>query len=230
MIFFLNRIHLKPSSWVNLVNFSIQHFIPFLVPPLFFLGLRNIEKKKKRGLETSRTLWDFLRNPSIFPASCLALPALQVADSSSNDENNTVMGSSSSWMNIVDNLVYYLYSHSALTKTSTNVEDMTMLTTSSIDPRPVRSRKLRFPKYHPVTLPPVNEEKCWQADHTPDPHNVVFQNPCLKAIREFGSLERSCPLSSLGALQIKTVLSFTKVSFSKISFAVCQVGTPGLGY
>ena len=31
-----------------MINFFIQNFIPFLVPPLFLLGLRNIEKKKKK--------------------------------------------------------------------------------------------------------------------------------------------------------------------------------------
>ena len=76
-----------------MINFFIQNFIPFLVPSLFLLGLRNIEKKKKRGLETKQDLvGPSQRNPSMFPASCLALLALQVADSSSNDENNTVIG------------------------------------------------------------------------------------------------------------------------------------------
>ena len=75
-----------------MINFSIQNFIPFLVPPLFFLGLRNIEKTKE-GVGNKQDLVGLSqRNPSMFPASCLALPALQVADSSSNDENNTVIG------------------------------------------------------------------------------------------------------------------------------------------
>ena len=34
-----------------MINFSIQNFIPFLVPPLFPLGLRSI---KKEGIETKQ--------------------------------------------------------------------------------------------------------------------------------------------------------------------------------
>ena len=75
-----------------MINFSIQNFIPFLVPPLFLLGLRNIGKKGGE-METKQDLvGPSQRNPFMFPASCLALPGLQIADSSSNDENNTVIG------------------------------------------------------------------------------------------------------------------------------------------
>ena len=81
-----------------MINFFIQNFIPFLVPSLFLLGLRNIEKKKKERVGNQAGPCGTFsekpsqRNPSMFPASCLALLALQVADSSSNDENNTVIG------------------------------------------------------------------------------------------------------------------------------------------
>ena len=43
------------SSVKFMINLSIQNVIPFLVPYLFFSGLRSI--KEKGGPKQSRTLW-----------------------------------------------------------------------------------------------------------------------------------------------------------------------------
>lgn len=53
-----------------MINLSIQHFIPFLIPPLFPSKLRSI--KEKEGLKPGRTLWGPPRykSPSVSPIPC----------------------------------------------------------------------------------------------------------------------------------------------------------------
>ena len=67
-----NRVPLKPSSLARLmINFSIQNFIPSLVPLRIPSGLRSI--KEKGGLTLNRTLQGppGYKSPAVFPVSCL---------------------------------------------------------------------------------------------------------------------------------------------------------------
>ncbi|KAJ8785237.1 hypothetical protein J1605_007456 [Eschrichtius robustus] len=83
------------------------------------------------------------------------------------------------------------------TKTPIQVDDgHYMLTTSKVDPILVGTRSLRFLKHQPVTSPPTNQKKVHELITHPTTlsSKTVFKNPCLKAIREFGSFEHELPI------------------------------------